>query len=106
MFTRCHTFEVDPDDVAVAHQVAAGQQLRHFRGVRADHFAHSVADDAVGAETQAGVRIHPKHVLLQSTRRYYTDSFKYGLQSLFITTSLCMWLSSQRICFNIHIMAF
>lgn len=61
------TFEVDPDDVAFAHQVAAGQQLRHFRGVRADHLAHSVADDAVGAETQAGVRIHPKHVLLRGS---------------------------------------
>lgn len=67
VFSRCLTLEVDPDDVAVAHQVAAGQQLRHFRGVRAHHLTHSVADDAVGAETQAGVRIHPKHVLLRGS---------------------------------------
>lgn len=65
LFPCCHTFEVDLDDVVVAHQVAAGQQLRHFGGVRANHLAHPVADDAVWAETQAGQRVHPKHILLQ-----------------------------------------
>lgn len=74
MFARCHTFEADPDDVAVAYQVAAGQQLRHFRGVRAHHLAHSIADDAVRAETQAGVRIHPKHVLLWGNSTARTDA--------------------------------
>lgn len=59
------TFEVDPDDVVVAHQVAAGQQLGHLGGVRADHLAHPVAHDAVRAEAQAGVRVHPEHVLLR-----------------------------------------
>lgn len=47
MFPCCHTFEVDLNDVVVAHQVAAGQQLRHFGGVGANHVAHPVADDAV-----------------------------------------------------------
>lgn len=62
------TFEVDLDDVAVAHQVATGQQLRHFRGVGANHLAHPVARDAVRAETQAGVRVHSEHVLLQECK--------------------------------------
>lgn len=73
-FPRYHTFEVDPDDIAVTHQVAAGQQLRHFGGVRADHLAHSVADDAVGAETQASVRIHPEHILLRGSGRAHADA--------------------------------
>lgn len=63
-----HTFEVDLDDVAVAHQVAAGQQLRHFRGVGADHLAHPVARDTVGAETQTGKRVNSEHVLLEGCK--------------------------------------
>lgn len=63
------TFEVDLDDVVVAHQVPAGQQLRHFGGVGANHVAHPVADDAVGAEAQAGQRVHPEHVLLQEAAK-------------------------------------
>lgn len=59
------TFKVDLDDVVATHQVAAGQQLRHFRGVGANHLTHPVADNTVWAETQAGQRIHAEYILLQ-----------------------------------------
>lgn len=101
-FARRDTFEIDPDDVIIAHQVAAGQQLRHLRGVRADHLAHSVADDAVWAETQASVRIHPEHILLRGRSRAHAD--KYRRRPLFVATS---WdILSDCIFFNIHLMYF
>jgi len=62
------TLEVDLDDVVVSHQVAAGQQLRHLGGVGAQYLSYPVGDDAVGAEPQAGQRVHPEHVLLQAGR--------------------------------------